>query len=112
MERASIFALPARYEPFGLSALEAGLRGCALVLGDIASLREVWGDAAVFVTPSDDGALAAALDLLARDDAFRAGMGERARRRAARYTAAASAAATLALYRKLGSSQKEVRTCA
>ena len=34
--RASIYALPARYEPFGLSVLEAALSGCALVLGDIA----------------------------------------------------------------------------
>ena len=32
---ASIYALPARYEPFGLSILEAALSGCALVLGDI-----------------------------------------------------------------------------
>ncbi len=32
--------LPARYEPFGLSVLEAALSGCALVLGDIPSLRE------------------------------------------------------------------------
>ncbi|MCL4401427.1 MAG: glycosyltransferase family 4 protein, partial [Acidobacteria bacterium] len=44
MASASIYALPARYEPFGLSALEAALAGCALVLGDIPSLREVWGD--------------------------------------------------------------------
>jgi glycogen(starch) synthase len=43
--RASIYALPAHYEPFGLSALEAGLAGCILVLEDIPSLREVWGDA-------------------------------------------------------------------
>jgi glycosyltransferase involved in cell wall biosynthesis len=28
----AIYALPARYEPFGLSALEAALSGCALVL--------------------------------------------------------------------------------
>ena len=51
LRRAAIFALPARYEPFGLSALEAGLAGCALVLGDIPSLREVWHDAALFVPP-------------------------------------------------------------
>ena len=56
---ASIYALPARYEPFGLSALEAALSGCALVLGDIPSLREVWGDAAIFVDPDDHDALAA-----------------------------------------------------
>lgn len=58
---ASIFALPARYEPFGLSALEAAQAGCALVLGDIPSLREVWGDAAVYVTPGDPGAVRAAI---------------------------------------------------
>jgi glycogen synthase len=39
LDRASIFAAPARYEPFGLSILEAAHAGCALVLGDIPSLR-------------------------------------------------------------------------
>lgn len=47
--RAAVFALPARYEPFGLSILEAALSGCALVLGDVPSLRELWTGAAVFV---------------------------------------------------------------
>src|SRR5215216_1784745 len=51
LARASVFASPARYEPFGLSILEAGLAGCALVVGDVPSLREVWRDAAVFVPP-------------------------------------------------------------
>ena len=40
LSRAAIFAHPARYEPFGLTVLEAALSGCALVLGDIESLRE------------------------------------------------------------------------
>lgn len=69
--RASIYALPARYEPFGLSALEAGLAGCALVLGDIPSLREVWGNAAIFVPPDDAGALRAALQTLIIDSDLR-----------------------------------------
>src|SRR4051812_8340607 len=51
LRRASIFVLPARYEPFGLGPLEAALAGCALVLGDIPSLHEVWGDAALYVDP-------------------------------------------------------------
>jgi glycosyltransferase involved in cell wall biosynthesis len=38
---AGIFILPARYEPFGLSALEAALSGCALVLGE--SARDLAG---------------------------------------------------------------------
>jgi len=39
LARASLYVAPARYEPFGLSILEAALSGCALVLGDIPSLR-------------------------------------------------------------------------
>ena len=64
--RAAIYALPARYEPFGLSVLEAALSGCALVLGDIPSLRENWSGAALFVPPGDRAALQAALLQLIR----------------------------------------------
>ena len=56
---AAIYALPARYEPFRLEVLEAAAPGCALVLGDIASLRELWDGAALFVAPDDDRALRA-----------------------------------------------------
>ena len=59
--RAAIYALPAHYEPFGLSILEAAMSGCALVLGDIPSLREIWGDAAVFVHPDNRDAVARCL---------------------------------------------------
>lgn len=91
MARAAIYALPARYEPFGLSALEAAQCGCALVLGDISSLREVWGGAALFVAPDDRDALEATLHRLIHDDELRGRMGKRARRRAQRYTPAAMA---------------------
>jgi len=57
--RASIYVLPARYEPFGLSILEAALAGCALVIGDIPTLREIWHDSALFVPPDDSEMLAA-----------------------------------------------------
>ena len=82
---AAVFAAPARYEPFGLAALEAGLAGCALVLGDIPSLREVWGEAAVFVPPDDDDALEAALRSLVEQPRRRQ-YGERAHRRALGYS--------------------------
>jgi glycogen(starch) synthase len=84
--RAWIYALPARYEPFGLSALEAGLSGCALVLGDIPSLRGIWEGAAVFVPPNDRQALQAALaGLIADGDRLRE-YGQRARDRALEFT--------------------------
>lgn len=71
MARASIYALPARYEPFGLSVLEAALAGCALVLGDIPSLRELWDGGALFVPPEDSTALGNAIRRLISDDALR-----------------------------------------
>ena len=40
------------YEPFGMAPLEAALCGCGLVARDIASLREVWGNAAEYFTDS------------------------------------------------------------
>lgn len=49
--RASIYISTVLYEPFGLSVLEAAFGNCALVLSDISSLREIWGDAALFVNP-------------------------------------------------------------
>src|SRR5439155_7589118 len=82
LSSAAIFVLPARYEPFGLSALEAGLSGCALVLGDIPSLRETWHGAAIFVPPDDPTALANALNLLAENTRRREHFDQCARARA------------------------------
>jgi glycogen(starch) synthase len=67
--RAAIYALPARYEPFGLSILEAALSGCALVLGDIESLRENWQGDALFVPPDNLARLRSTLaELIAKPD--------------------------------------------
>lgn len=96
--RAAVYAAPASYEPFGLGPLEAGLAGCALVLGDIDSLREVWEDAALYVPPGDGDALADALGRLAADDRLRERLGRAARARAAAYTPARTAAGYLAVY--------------
>jgi len=98
---AAIFALPARYEPFGLTVLEAGLAGCALVLGDIPSLREVWDGAACFVLPDQSDALVEALQHLIRDVWWRERLAQRARARALRYTPARMAQAYATLYTQL-----------
>lgn len=101
MGNASIYALPARYEPFGLSVLEAAAAGCALVLGDIPSLRENWSDAALFVDPDDTAGLAKAMKTLAADPGLRAVLALQARRRAALFTAERQAKAYLGVYRDL-----------
>ncbi len=79
--RASVYALPAYYEPFGLSVLEAALSGCALVLGDIPSLREIWADAAVYVAPDDTGSLHRQISRLIADSQRRVALAERAYQR-------------------------------
>jgi glycogen(starch) synthase len=99
--RAEIFAAPARYEPFGLAALEAGLCGCALVLGDLPSLREVWGDAAVFVGPEDDGALELELRALIEDPRRRRALGARARARALEHSPERFGTEYVELYERL-----------
>jgi glycosyltransferase involved in cell wall biosynthesis len=96
---AAIFAEPARYEPFGLAALEAAFSGCALVLGDIPTLREVWDDAAVYVDPFDDDALARVLSALLADDARRAELARAARERALTYSRTRMARAYADVYR-------------
>jgi glycogen(starch) synthase len=98
---AAIFSAPATYEPFGLAALEAGRAGCALVLGDIPSLREVWGDAALFVDPHDDGELERCLRSLIDDPRLRSEYARRGRRRALRYSSRRMARSYLDAYRSV-----------
>jgi glycosyltransferase involved in cell wall biosynthesis len=98
LSRASIYALPARYEPFGLSILEAALAGCALVVGDIPSLREVWGRTALYVAPDDDVALRRCLQRLIDDEALRRCLGRAARARALTFTPERQASAYVEVY--------------
>jgi len=86
MAGAAIYASPARYEPFGLSVLEAAAAGCVLVLGEIDSLRELWNGAAMFVPPDDSVALGAAIEALIAEVDVRARLGALAQARARRFT--------------------------
>lgn len=46
--KSSLYIATSIYEPFGLAPLEAALCGCAVLANDLPSLREVWGDAALY----------------------------------------------------------------
>lgn len=96
-----VFVSAALYEPFGLAVLEAASAGCALVLSDIPTYRELWDEVAVFVDPTDEAGFARAIGELAGDDFERAVLGRAARERASRYTPDAMAAQMAALYRGL-----------
>lgn len=101
MARAAIYASPAKYDPFGLSVLEAALSGCALVLGDIPSLREAWADAALFVDPNSPAQWASALDGLIAEPSLRRDLARRATERSTGFSPRAQAAAYLTIYRSL-----------
>lgn len=100
MRHAAVFVAPALYEPFGLGVLEAARSGCALVLGDIETLRETWQGAAVFVDPHRPQDWEWALEHLLQNPAERLRLARAARQRAARYDLPAMARCYLALYRR------------
>lgn len=96
--RASIYASSALYEPFGLGVLEAAQAGCALVLSDIPTFRELWRDVAVFVDPHQPEAFADAFDRLAQDEQEARRWGRLARARARAFTIEQMAAGVAGIY--------------
>jgi glycosyltransferase involved in cell wall biosynthesis len=82
LSRASVYVLPVIYEPFGYTFVEAAFAGCALVTGNISSMQEIWDDAASFVDPNDEKALAINVNQLIENETFRQTMASKARRTA------------------------------
>jgi glycosyltransferase involved in cell wall biosynthesis len=98
MRKAGIFVSPALYEPFGLTILEAAASGCALVLADIPSLRELWDGAALFVDPRNADDICDTLNRVCRDDVLRLKLQSAAKIRAGRYKLASKVDAYEQLY--------------
>lgn len=98
---AAIFAHPAKYEPFGLSVLEAARAGCVLVLADIPSLRELWDGCAIFAPPDDAACWKSCIDLVAHNTRLRLEYSMRAFLRSREFNATAAAERYLELYASL-----------
>jgi glycosyltransferase involved in cell wall biosynthesis len=112
MKAASIFVSPAFYEPFGLSVLEAASAGCALLLSDIPTFRELWDGAAVFFEPADPEALRECLGSLCSDEVRRTRLQRAAAQRARRYPLRNTVEAYRSLYASLlasGSRRSQAR---
>lgn len=67
LSRATVYAATPRYEPLGMSTLEAALSRCAIVANDIPAYREIWGDDAIYFEANDAASLAATIRGLAAD---------------------------------------------
>jgi glycosyltransferase involved in cell wall biosynthesis len=101
LQRAAVFASSALYEPFGLSVLEAASAGCALVLSDIPTFRELWGGAALFVDPMDAVKLNHVLANLCADDKRRSELQRAAYEHSLGYSLDRMASAYARLYEAL-----------
>jgi glycosyltransferase involved in cell wall biosynthesis len=96
---ADVFAYPSLYEGFGLPVVEAMARGVATITSNTSSLPEVAGEAALLVDPEDVGEIADALARVLNDPVLAEDLRRRGRERAAMFSWAATARATLDVYR-------------
>ena len=99
--RAAVFVSTAVYEPFGLSVLEAAQAGCALVLSDIPTFRELWDSACLFVDPTNPRDISAAIADILDTDGQQALWGRLSQSRARAYGTQRMAAETVTLHNAL-----------
>ncbi len=97
---ALLVALPSIYEGFGLPAVEAMMAGAPLICSDIPVLREVAGDAAVYVPAERPERWAASLKRVLDDRELRAELARRGRERGRRFDWRVSAEQTVAVWKE------------
>jgi glycosyltransferase involved in cell wall biosynthesis len=93
----ALLAFPSRYEGFGLPVLEAMSYGAPVVASNASSVPEAGGEAACYVAPGDDAALAAAILRVVGVPAYAAELRRRGPIHAAEFTWERTALRTLAI---------------
>ena len=82
-ESAAIAIIPSKWrEPFGRTCLEAHAGGAAVISSGSGGLREISGDAAIYVPDADPAGLEAAIQTLVADEVLRARLAAEGRARA------------------------------
>jgi glycosyltransferase involved in cell wall biosynthesis len=98
---AMLHILPSLYEGFGFPPLEAMACGTATIVSDRGALREISGEAAIFIDPDSPESIAAAIEALLRDDTQRTEQVTRGLDHVKQFTWRSTAEKTLALYQEV-----------
>lgn len=98
---ATVYCCPSRYEPFGITNLEALACGTPVVASDVGGIRDVVGEAGLLVEPEDPQAMAEAANQLLRDEELHERAVMVGAEQVQRFTWPNIALQTLELYRKL-----------
>jgi glycosyltransferase involved in cell wall biosynthesis len=97
---ATLLLFPSLYEGFGFPLLEAMASGLPALVADIAPLRELGGEAAMYLPPQDPAAWAAAVKALTADEGERTRLAMAGRARAADFQYSRTAAEVLGVLRE------------
>lgn len=97
---ADAFVYPSQYEGFGMPLLEAMASGTPVIAGNLSSLPEAAGSAALLVDPGDEEALEEAIVRVIGDSALRDELITKGRERALQFTWSRTARATADVYRR------------
>jgi glycosyltransferase involved in cell wall biosynthesis len=100
---ARLFVFPTLHEGFGLPLLEAMASGAPAVASSVDALREIGGDAALFVDPNDPEGMARAIKSLLVSGERRREMRQRGLETAKRFTWKLAARKTLRVYEEVTS---------
>lgn len=87
MYRGALFSVyPSLYEGFGIPPLESMSYGCPVIASDIPALREISGDAAMFVDPLDIADMSLKMDSLICNDELRREFSQKGREQVKKYS--------------------------
>ncbi|OGZ41604.1 MAG: hypothetical protein A3C80_00165 [Candidatus Ryanbacteria bacterium RIFCSPHIGHO2_02_FULL_45_43] len=98
---AELLSFPSLYEGFGLPLIEAMACGTPVVTSNVPSLKEISGDAAVFVNPMNTEDISIGILKLLSDNDLRKSLKEKGLKRAANFTWEKTAQETAKVYEEI-----------
>jgi glycosyltransferase involved in cell wall biosynthesis len=104
---AEVFVFPSLAEGFGLPPLQAMACGVPVIASGIPALREVLGDAALYIDPYDVDEMTGAIVRLARDEAERNRLAAAGPVQAAQFSWRETAKQTLEVYGEVACARRE-----